>query len=880
MGRGRLWGRQDERAALDRSLADAAAHRALVVLRGARGTGRTALLDAVADTWRATGVQVITTRFGDTADPADTFGIHAVVRAVRNHVQELGEPHLTDAIDGLSRLCAGRPWTRPEQTVPLLELAAVFDLISAAAPVALLVDDADEVAEPAAVLDAACRPGCLVVAAIRDEAAPDAATTQLATLADLVIDLPPLAEEHLRPLLAERYPAPLDEALLPALCQALGPLTGNLGAVLATLADLQARKRLTPVHGRLCLGAPDQPIALAADGPAGPLELLGEDASMVAGLVALGPVGLDELPLLAAAGGKRAADCGRLVDTLVDRGVLELDTDGRLRHRSPALAALLRERADPAVAAALRRSLAEAARRRFTAGLPVDPAALADRVAHAGPELPRDLELGRLLVALAARPDEEPARAAKWLRAAWWHASDERLRTRLVSPLLRQLVRAGDYARLGETVAMILADHGASPALRAELAEAAMLAAVHTGVPVPASTVRALVTDDGGAPGTIAFAAAWSTGREPRRPEGAGPEAPATRVARALFAAGGSADPDLAAVFERALGSHYTVPPDSVPGLYRRVVHGYAHGDLTAALSAARQLELTGTADTPAHRHGRLLAAEICRTRGDLRQALGWLEAVPADGICLALRGWVECGVLRLRHEATDADDHAAFAASWRVYKRLQGQGTRHGLAGLIPRLARMAVAAGEHRRARELLAAIEWRCAQDPDPLLAEAQLLTRAVVTRDLAAAEAGAELARRRGHQPALLTACLMVGELSDAPRTWLREAYELAGSFDSAYLRGRIRTLMRGRGVSTPRTRVRRETFSPTELRIIELICEGRTNRQIARQEQMSEKTIEDHLDRLFARTGCRSRLQLATASLAGRLIAADPARVPA
>jgi DNA-binding NarL/FixJ family response regulator len=34
--------------------------------------------------------------------------------------------------------------------------------------------------------------------------------------------------------------------------------------------------------------------------------------------------------------------------------------------------------------------------------------------------------------------------------------------------------------------------------------------------------------------------------------------------------------------------------------------------------------------------------------------------------------------------------------------------------------------------------------------------------------------------------------------------------------------------------------------------------------------MSEKTIEDHVSRLFARTGCRTRVQLATASLTGRL----------
>jgi DNA-binding NarL/FixJ family response regulator len=36
-------------------------------------------------------------------------------------------------------------------------------------------------------------------------------------------------------------------------------------------------------------------------------------------------------------------------------------------------------------------------------------------------------------------------------------------------------------------------------------------------------------------------------------------------------------------------------------------------------------------------------------------------------------------------------------------------------------------------------------------------------------------------------------------------------------------------------------------------------------------RVSEKTVENRLTRLFARTGCRSRVELATASLEGRLV---------
>jgi DNA-binding NarL/FixJ family response regulator len=73
-----------------------------------------------------------------------------------------------------------------------------------------------------------------------------------------------------------------------------------------------------------------------------------------------------------------------------------------------------------------------------------------------------------------------------------------------------------------------------------------------------------------------------------------------------------------------------------------------------------------------------------------------------------------------------------------------------------------------------------------------------------------------------------------------------------------------------GVALPRARAARDEFTDVELRIIALVRQGMTNRQIAAAVQVSEKTVENHLTRLFAKTGCRSRLDLATASLEGRL----------
>jgi len=48
----------------------------------------------------------------------------------------------------------------------------------------------------------------------------------------------------------------------------------------------------------------------------------------------------------------------------------------------------------------------------------------------------------------------------------------------------------------------------------------------------------------------------------------------------------------------------------------------------------------------------------------------------------------------------------------------------------------------------------------------------------------------------------------------------------------------------------------------ELRIAELVAQGRNNREIAEQLHLSEKTVKNHLTRIFQKLGFRSRTQLA------------------
>ena len=45
----------------------------------------------------------------------------------------------------------------------------------------------------------------------------------------------------------------------------------------------------------------------------------------------------------------------------------------------------------------------------------------------------------------------------------------------------------------------------------------------------------------------------------------------------------------------------------------------------------------------------------------------------------------------------------------------------------------------------------------------------------------------------------------------------------------------------------------------ELQILQLVIEGKTNKAIAYEIQISEKTVEFHLDNVYSKVGARSRL---------------------
>ena len=64
----------------------------------------------------------------------------------------------------------------------------------------------------------------------------------------------------------------------------------------------------------------------------------------------------------------------------------------------------------------------------------------------------------------------------------------------------------------------------------------------------------------------------------------------------------------------------------------------------------------------------------------------------------------------------------------------------------------------------------------------------------------------------------------------------------------------------------------------ELQILQLVIEGKTNKAIAYEIQISEKTVEFHIDNVYSKLGARSRLMASIWALQHG-IKAEPREIP-
>ncbi|TVT49897.1 hypothetical protein FNH05_16455 [Amycolatopsis rhizosphaerae] len=142
---------------------------------------------------------------------------------------------------------------------------------------------------------------------------------------------------------------------------------------------------------------------------------------------------------------------------------------------------------------------------------------------------------------------------------------------------------------------------------------------------------------------------------------------------------------------------------------------------------------------------------------------------------------------------------------------------------------------------------------------------LLARAVTEGDASAAAEAVGVVRERGQPSEIAETLFMLARHGHGDAKQLTEAYDLFGQLDALVLRARLRVIMQARGVSVPDDRA---TAAEQERLLASLVSEGLTNREMATVLRVSENSVEGRLNRLFQRTGYRSRVELATAILTG------------
>ena len=257
-------------------------------------------------------------------------------------------------------------------------------------------------------------------------------------------------------------------------------------------------------------------------------------------------------------------------------------------------------------------------------------------------------------------------------------------------------------------------------------------------------------------------------------------------------------------------------------------------GDVDAA---AVELSRVSTSIVSIRRNAALVRARLDRALGDVASARAGLQAIREDSA---------------RPGAT-------------VWKRAEA----------LRELVELDVEAGRHEDA--VVVAAELEALADRTGWLESrvAALGARAVVDRDVGAAKALAELADGEGWAVERARATLLLGELDDDPARNLTDAYRWFDGFGAAPWRRRAAAGLRARALTVPRrAAVHAADLTDTEVQLVRLVRDGLSNRQIATAMHYSPKTIEVYLSRVYAKTGCASRLDLIRAVDSGAVRVGD------
>lgn len=642
------------------------------------------------------------------------------------------------------------------------------------------------------------------------------------------------------------------------------------------------------------------------------LPLAPAERRLARAMSAMAQVRLHDMDALAEIAGVDAALADKTFDRLVDAQVVEASPDGyRFVH------GLVREAlyADigPAERARLHREIAVHLFSRRNAGGPVDPAELARHVDlgewndtsaaeivadagdAAGPMAPRTAIHWFMRALELPLPTARRAQVLAGLATAYFHASDSGSCARVAREAIASLppgdsrdqmhallsqVRAwsGDVAGALETVETALASSPDNPRLRG--ARVGLLAYLGRLQDARSAADEALLRAEGTphALGAQMFLA------ELANQAGDGPEM--VRHLRALEIASRWEPPGVQLWVEAASAHLYVMhgflqegravlaraqtlatttgrnPYWAMTLVAERLLDWLA-GDWDGYLegSDAALIELEQAQHLLERSYLEVATTEVASAQDNAGRVAPVFGA-PAQGIPAldAVRSWASAGTALCEGRACDGLALLAPLA--------EPDSPRRAVQLLIhSRLVDLALAAGEPARAKRFASALANLLRDGDGPFPRSRGLRGVACGTGDVDAARE-AEAAARTGGMPFEVGQSLLVrASLGDDPAPVLAEAFSVFHGLEAAYWLRTTAAAMRSAGVPVPR-RASSGSLGETEREVARLVQQGKTNREIADELSYSAKTIEVYLSRIYAKTGLRSKLELARALDAG------------
>jgi DNA-binding CsgD family transcriptional regulator len=901
-----------------------------VLVRGEAGLGKTRLAGEICDRATELGLSPLVGR----ADDLDRGIPYAVFRDVLARLSALDVPPLDSARSLASSLDVdarvGAASAEAHLSLVYTRAVRMFRALAERSPLLLVIEDAhladaDSLALASLLARLADIPMMTLVTVRpgRSEAA-RSLERLIERLTDdgrgVVIELGPLSREEIGALVRSDVDATPSEAVVDAVYADSG---GNPFLAHAVVRASVAQGVVAIEAGRAQLATGVAPRGSERDVVTRMFGETDERALAVAKVVAaFGRFSLRHLPLAAALVSLPEPDASAAFDRLVSEHILVLDDSGRYAFAHAIIRDTLYDSLGPAERRRLHAAIAEQLASERRAGVLLDVAQLATHVAESSDpgdesaievllEAARAVEATAPLVAagyysraVELIPADSPRHASTMaLHARALYVGSRPLEAATIGRAALRELLPGPVRRSTVSIVVNGLDIAGLPAEALSVVEDE-LERIDDDVTLLAQRAHLLLSVGEPDAAATAVPAALSALERASRPE----ILAATHI---LIYAMDVGDGTIAASMldrlelwveraspERARVIHETIAfggwlPGFAPAHERHLEAARALRSEGAALSIAgnyevalaNQLMLTGRWDETlelCHSAGfdfeqrgaatavcilRTIACELLVHRGELDAAAAIAETLspPIE----ELRSAVVLCRARVRRALGDIDGAVELAVA-----QVERSGVRRvqlRRAELLAEVAELSLSLERRTGAQAAAAALDDLAASSGRYEPAVLAPYVRALVDRDVDAARAYLEAAEREQMAFERARARLVLGELDVEPAEHLVQAYRAFDTLSAGPWRRRAASAMRARGVRVPRPAQRAGgALTDAEERLIRLVADGLTNRQIAAAMHYSEKTVEVYLSRVYAKTGCGSRVKLVQALASGAL----------